>query len=121
MILPCFRSLTCASAILLALSSPTALAQGRGQVRAAPLGDLDGSIEAIVQAVNPSVVQIFVTGLATGEGIVTGRTDLVTTQRASGSGVIVDAGGYIVTNAHVVRGASRIRVEIRSPLLANRS
>ena len=31
---------------------------------------------------------------------------------APGSGAIVDASGYIVTNAHVVRGAQRIRVEV---------
>ena len=41
--------------------------------------------------------------------------DLVTTQRASGSGVIVDPEGYIVTNAHVVRGAQRLRVEVPGP------
>ena len=38
--------------------------------------------------------------------------DLVTTQRASGSGVIVDPEGFIVTNAHVVRGAERLHVLI---------
>ena len=52
--------------------------------------------------------------------------DLVTTQRASGSGVIVDPEGYILTNAHVVRGAQRLRVELSIPamgrsILATRS
>jgi serine protease Do len=39
----------------------------------------------------------------------------VTTQRASGSGVIVDPDGYIITNAHVVTGVRRLRVEIQLP------
>jgi serine protease Do len=36
----------------------------------------------------------------------------VSEQEASGSGVIVDPNGYIVTNAHVVRNARRIDVKI---------
>ena len=117
-----FRSVWCAGAIVLALWCPGAHAQSRPSAAApsaaAPsaakpptLADLDGSIEALVRTVDPAVVQIFSTGLATREGIV-GQSDLVTPVRASGSGVIVDSGGYIVTNAHVVRGASRIRVEV---------
>jgi serine protease Do len=99
--------------VLLAFCSPHAAhAQSRAAVATAPLADLDGSIEALVHAVDPTVVQIFITGLTTAEGIVAGQSDLVTTQRASGSGVIVDTEGYVVTNAHVVRGASRVRVEI---------
>jgi serine protease Do len=39
----------------------------------------------------------------------------VTTERGSGSGVIVDPGGYIVTNAHVVAGARRVQVELPIP------
>ena len=35
-------------------------------------------------------------------------------QRASGSGVIVDANGYIVTNNHVIDGASEIKVTLSS-------
>ena len=112
-----FRPVWCAGAIVLALCCPDALAQSRPAAAApsavAPpaLADLDGSIEALVRTIDPAVVQIFSTGLAPREGVV-GQSDLVTPVRASGSGVIVDSGGYIVTNAHVVRGASGIRVEV---------
>ena len=35
-------------------------------------------------------------------------------RRASGSGVILSADGYIVTNAHVIAGATRIQVQLSS-------
>jgi serine protease Do len=117
----------CAGALVLALCCPPALAQARPQTAAPPvLIDLDGTIESLVRTVDPSVVQIFTSGLATSEGVVVGQTDLVTPVRASGSGVVVDSEGFVITNAHVVRGASRIRVEVPvSPagqsLLARRS
>ena len=40
------------------------------------------------------------------------RTGFVANQRASGSGVIVDASGYIITNAHVVEGSREIDVSV---------
>jgi serine protease Do len=78
--------------------------------------DLSDALEATAAAVSPAVVQIFTTSFLPGERVVARTADLVTTQRASGSGVIVDAEGYIVTNAHVVRGAQRIRVDLPARL-----
>lgn len=69
----------------------------------------------LARVVSPSVVQIFTTSYVPAAGAVARTADLITTQRASGSGVIVDPDGYIVTNAHVVAGARRLRVEIQLP------
>ncbi len=101
-----------AAVALLVLLSPV-YAQQRPAAKAVPsLADFDDSIEALVRTVDPSVVQVFTSGLTPISGVVTDQSALIATQRASGSGVVVDPEGYIVTNAHVVRGASRIRVEI---------
>ena len=82
---------------------------------AAPALDLSRLLEVTARSVAPAVVQIFTTSYEPGNGPVARPADLVTTQRASGSGVIVDPDGYIVTNAHVVKGASRLRVEVSLP------
>jgi serine protease Do len=83
-----------------------------GPSRATALVDLSQSLQELAARVSGSVVQIFVTAYsapdeedqsATGEPIV---------ERSSGSGVIVDADGYIVTNTHVVENATRIEVEL---------
>jgi serine protease Do len=96
--------------LTLVLCAPAA---GQAQTRtAATAADLSGTLETATRLTMPSVVQIFTTAYAPGEGLVARSADLVSTQRASGSGVIVDSDGYIVTNAHVVRGAQRLRVEI---------
>jgi serine protease Do len=74
--------------------------------------ELSGALETTTRQVTPAVVEIFTTSYAPTEGMVRGAADLVTTQRGSGSGVVVDPNGYILTNAHVIRGAHRVRVEI---------
>ena len=79
---------------------------------AATIGGLSQSLEATARNAGAAVVQIFTTSYTPGSGLVPRGADLVTTEQASGSGVIVDPDGYIVTNAHVVSGASRVRVEV---------
>jgi serine protease Do len=88
-------------------------AEGRTQPTRAPgLTELSRSFENLAQRVSPSVVQIFVTGYALpddNERSVAGDPVL---ERGSGSGVIVSADGYVVTNAHVIENATRIEVEL---------
>jgi S1-C subfamily serine protease len=57
----------------------------------------DAIREAVISKVQPGIVQI---------NVVTGS------QQALGSGVIIDGRGYIVTNSHVVSGASSIQVTL---------
>ena len=82
------------------------------------LHQLNDSVEALVQRVSPSVVQILVSGYSSTEDTGQGQMSVVIgKQRTIGSGVIVDPEGYIVTNAHVVKGAEKIEV-IVPPLAA---
>ena len=102
-----------ATAALLAilLIPHTALAQ-RSAASVATLSELSKSLEDLSQKVSASVVQIFVTGYAPPEEDDPHASAQPTFERSTGSGVIVDADGYIVTNAHVVDNATRIEVEL---------
>ena len=74
------------------------------------LAQLSGSLQQLASKVSPAVVQIEVSGFGPAEEGTRKDTALVVRQHAIGSGVIVDPDGYIMTNAHVVEGAQRIRV-----------
>jgi serine protease Do len=79
------------------------------QSRAVPPPDLVAfrrGLQALVERVAPAVVHVIATGY-TAEG-----PGLLTAARGSGSGVILDPAGYVVTNAHVVEGARRIQVAL---------
>jgi serine protease Do len=76
------------------------------------LADYSAAMEDLAQSASPAVVQILVRTLAPLEKGDSERAGFVLEQEATGSGVIVDPDGYIVTNAHVVRNARRIDVKI---------
>ena len=84
----------------------------RAAASLATLGDLSRSLEDLSQKVSASVVQIFVTGYAAPDEDDPRGGGQPVLERSSGSGVVVDADGYIVTNAHVVEHASRLEVEL---------
>ncbi len=72
------------------------------------LNSLSNAFENLAEFAGPAVVQIFSTAYAPGDGSTT--ASIITRQSSTGSGVIVDPNGYIVTNAHVVSGAHQVRV-----------
>src|ERR1700685_3540108 len=78
------------------------------------LAHFNDSLEELTSRVSPSIVQVQVTGYRSIEAKDESETSLIGRERSLGSGVIVDPDGYIITNAHVVKGAQRIRVVVSS-------
>jgi serine protease Do len=81
----------------------------------AALMQLNNALEGLAAKVSPAVVQILVTGYGPLHEENRTQTALIVRQHAVGSGLIVDSNGYIITNAHVVEGAQRIRVALPLP------
>ena len=77
---------------------------------------LNGALEGLAARVSPAVVQILVTGYGPLREEDRSQTAYIVRQHAVGSGVIVDSNGYVMTNAHVVEGAQRIRVALPLPM-----
>ena len=97
-----------ACSLLAAVS--TALAQPVPRQPAAdPLLQLNESIDALTRKVWPSVVQILVSSFGPQEGP-PGTAAVLGRQQSIGSGFVIDAEGYIMTNAHVINGARRIQI-----------
>lgn len=82
------------------------------------LSSLNQSLEQVVSKVKPSVVRIDVithdSQLSDGAAIQQFQSSQTGFQQIVGSGLILSADGYIMTSAHVVRGATSIQVVLDS-------
>ena len=74
------------------------------------------SFQDLAKRVSPAVVEVLVTGYGSPSDEDEKASSALGRERALGSGVIVDPDGYIVTNAHVVKGADRVRVALTPPI-----
>ena len=109
-------NLTSLGAALLVAPSLFAQTPPPAKPDSASLRELSASFEALAARVRLTVVQIFSTGYTTTiENENTNASSLLSTQRSTGSGVILSPDGYIVTNNHVVQGARKI--EVRLPMM----
>ena len=89
-------------------------AQARTPPAASPaqtpgLTALDAQLEALSRRVAASVVQVTATGYTSTPSVLLAR------DQRTGSGVIVDPDGWIVTNAHVIEDARSVKVDVQQP------
>lgn len=78
-----------------------------------PLDQFSQAAESLVQRSSPAVLQIVAEGFGTREDD-SSHTSTVSHQTGVATGVVVSADGDVITNAHVVHGARRVRVRLRN-------
>ena len=99
-----------ALAILGVRGENLAAAQVKSDGHLQELKDLSQTLEDLSARTGRSVVQIFVRSYVTADA--DQSNELLTKENSSGSGIILTADGYILTNAHVVRGAHDVKVQL---------
>jgi serine protease Do len=97
------------AAIFLATGSLQAQTQSETDRRKL-LDQFSESLDELTARVSPAIVQVLVTGYGPLEEKNKSEASQIGRQHSLGSGVILDSDGYIITNAHVVKGAQRVRV-----------
>ncbi|MBI2684846.1 MAG: trypsin-like peptidase domain-containing protein [Acidobacteria bacterium] len=76
------------------------------------LRGLSEGLEKISESVSPAVVEVAASGYGPLQDGGMTKVAVVGRHRSTGSGVVVDPNGYILTNAHVVANTQRVRVSI---------
>lgn len=96
---------------VLLLSSSLSLAQPSNKRDA--LHEFSNSLQNLALSVNRGVVKIISIGYSLGtEDEDSTNTAVLSRQRSLGTGIILTADGYIVTNGHVVQGSRQVRVQL---------
>src|SRR5689334_18867402 len=80
------------------------------------LHELSTALESLSNRAGRAVVQVFSTGFVLNDEEDSGNAALLSKQKSTGSGVLIDSDGYIVTNAHVIKGGRRIEVQLAQSL-----
>ena len=75
------------------------------------LKEFSKTLEELSARTGRSVVQIFVRSYVTPDST-DQASELLSKESSSGSGILLSADGYILTNAHVVRGAHEVKVQL---------
>jgi len=114
-VMPRMHSRILSSIVAAALTLGVAPARAQSPAAGLAQGDLaqtSRQLEQLAARVGPAVVEIITLGYASEDITDDEKGLLVAPSRGSGSGVILDSDGYIVTNAHVVENAHRIQVQV---------
>jgi serine protease Do len=77
-----------------------------------PIGEMSRAYQMVSQVVGPSVVHISTSGTEGPILPIPTRTRTRIPTEGQGSGVVMDAGGYVLTNNHVIKGANSIQVSL---------
>jgi serine protease Do len=103
--------------VLLALFLPTIVAAQTGTAKPAesehrsdPLHLFNDSVQSLTEHVSGSVVQVLTSGYGLTESSRTNTAAVLSPEHGTGAGVVLTPDGYIMTNAHVVQNARKIRV-----------
>jgi serine protease Do len=98
--------------LLFSWLGPTNVEAQSVRKHASALAEFSAAVEELCDSVSPAVVQIEVRSRAPVDSKDGRRAGFFAKQWGTGSGVIVDAAGYIITNAHVVEGSRDIDISV---------
>jgi serine protease Do len=92
---------------------PNRSAEAAQVLKSDPLHVISESVQALSASVTKSVVQVLTSGYALSNENQKTDTAYLAPEHGIGAGVILSPDGLIVTNAHVVQGARKIRVRLQ--------